>query len=242
MGARTFRILPKMAVLVAIALLPPACGARRPGDSAGAAAFRENALVRFVNATTFDQPVDLYRDETRVLSDVRKDEASGYADWLAERHDIELRFLTSRTPIAANSEVLIAGQRYTVVGFDKTDGKSGVAVFRENVAPPEKGKSRLRLIHVADGVDGLAVFPSGSAKPLVDGVDYKTDISAEIAPDVKSLEIRKEGSPIVAVRIQDLALEAGKSYTIIVAADADHKLRAIQVENASPIREGYLRR
>src|SRR5438128_1718465 len=109
------RIAGQWSLLAALALLPWAC-APTPGQNGTAAnvvGIRENAQVRFVNATAFLEPVDLYRDETKVLSEVGKDEVSNYNDWLAERHDIELRTPGSAKSIAANSEVLSPGQRYT---------------------------------------------------------------------------------------------------------------------------------
>jgi hypothetical protein len=226
--------------LAALALLQSACAPKpEPANGVG---IRENALVRFVNVTTLRKPVDLYVDDAKALSDISSDEVTDYNEWLAERHDFELRTAGNAKPLATNSENLSAGERYTVVGFNKTDGTSGVAVFRENVSQPETGKARIRLIHVADGADELDVFPAGAKDSIGEGFSYKTDSSAEIDPDVTSLEIRKGGEERVWVKVSDLSLEAGRTYTIVVAVDTDHNPRAILVDSATPIREGYLTR
>jgi len=234
------QIAGELIALAVLALLPAACTPKP--EAAKGVEIREKALVRFVNATTFKEPVDLYVDDAKALPDIGTDEVTDYNEWLAERHDFELRTGGAAKPLATNSESLSAGERYTVVGFNKTDGTPGVAVFRENVSQPETGKARIRLIHVADGAGELDVFAAGTKESIGEGISYKTDSSAEVDPDVKSIDIRKEGEETVWVKISDLSLEAGRTYTIIVAADADHKPRAIQAEHATPIREGYLTR
>jgi hypothetical protein len=244
MRTNAFRIACDLIMLTGVALLPLACASKpEPGDIAAmGAVFHENALVRFVNATTFKESVDLYRGEIKALNEVGRDKVTDYNEWLADRHDIELRTTGNSKPIATNSERLSAGERYTVVGYEKTNGTSGVAVFRDNAFKTESGKSRIRLIHVADGADELDVFPTGSDDSILEGVSYKTDSSAEIDPDVRSLDIRKDGEEMVSLQVPDLTLEAGKTYTIVVTAEGEDTLRVIHADNSSPIREGYLRR
>src|SRR5688572_24083535 len=93
MRTNAFRIAGDLIVLTGVALLPLACASKpEPGDiEAMGAVFRENALVRFVNATTFKESVDLYRGEIKALNEVGRDKVTDYNDWLADRHDIELR-------------------------------------------------------------------------------------------------------------------------------------------------------
>src|SRR4051812_49045958 len=184
---RTARTLITLTVAAALLI---ACGrkADKSDEPAQLAEIRESALVRFVNATNYREPVDVYRDEAKVLPGVGKDKFTDYSEWLAERHDVELRAPGNTKPIAMNSQSLGAGQRYTVVGYNKIDGSSGLGVFRDNLTKPELGKARIRLIHVADGADDLDVYPTGSKKAILDGVDYNTDSSAEINPAVGSLE------------------------------------------------------
>jgi hypothetical protein len=241
MRTNAFRMAADLIVLAAVTLLPLACASKPQGGDRAAmgADIRENALVRFVNATGVEEPVDLYLDETKALLEVGRDKVTDYNEWPADRHDIELRTSGNPKSIATNSERLSTGERYTVVGYNRANGTSGVAVFRDNVSQTESGMARIRLIHVAHGADELDVFPKGSSDSIIEGVSYKTDRSAEIAPSVKSLEIR--GGKTASIEVPDLTLEAGKTYTIVVAADADHTLRAIQTENVPPIREGYLR-
>lgn len=227
-------------VLTSLMLVPFGCSpkAENTDKTAETAPVKERALVRFVNATTYKDPVDLYLDETKVLPEVPKDKVTDYSPWDAERHEIELRVAGAPTPTVKNSESLNSGEHYTVVGFNKTDGTPAVAVFHDTGVEPEAGKARLRLIHVADGAAELGVYPTGAKDSLVDGVNYSDESAADVDPGVRTIEIRRDGEKVVALKIPQLSLEAGKTYTIVVAADQDRKLHAIQIENEVPVKQG----
>jgi hypothetical protein len=228
--------------LTTLAVLPLACAPKTDTtDDKTAPVAKEHALVRFVNATTYTEPVDVYLDEAKVLPEVNRDRVTDYSEWEAARHEIGLRVAGNATPAATNSESLSANEHYTVVGFNKADGTPGVAVFRDEEAQPGAGKARIRLIHVADGAAELGVYPSGAKDSLLDGVNYSGESSAEVDPGARTFEIRKQGEKLVALKIPELALEAGKTYTFVIAADQDRKLRAIQLENTPGLQQGSIR-
>ena len=225
----------------AIAVLPMACAPKPDAtDKAAAPAAQDHALVRFVNATTYTEPVDIYVDEAKVLPEVSRDRVTEYSDWPADRHEIAMRVSGNLSSSATDSESLNAKEHYTVVGFSKADGTPGVEVFRDSTDQPEAGKARIRLIHVAEGAAELGVFPSGGKDSLLDGVNYSDESSADVDPGIRTLEIRKQGEKVVAVKIPELSLQAGRIYTIVIAADQDRKLRAIQLDNTG-LQQGSLR-
>jgi hypothetical protein len=227
--------------VAAIAVLPLACAPKPDAtDKAAAPTIKEQALVRFVNATTYTEPVDLYVDEAKVLPEVSRDRVTDYSELSADRHEIELRVTGNVSSSATDSESLGAQEHYTVVGFSKADGTPGVEVFHDTASQPEAGKARIRLIHVADGAAELGVFPSGGKDSLLDGVNYSDESSADVDPGIRMLEIRKQGEKVVAIKIPEISLQAGKTYTIVIAADQDRKLRAIQLDNAG-LQQGLIR-
>jgi len=227
--------------VAAIALLPLACAPKPDATNEHSApAAQEKALVRFVNATTYTEPVDVYLDEAKVLPEVSRDRVTNYSEWAAERHEIELRVAGNVSSSATDSESLNAQEHYTVVGFSKADGTPGVEVFHDTTSQPEAGKARIRLIHVADGASELGVFPAGSKDSVLDGVNYSNESSADVDPGIRMLEIRKQGEKVVAVKIPEVSLQAGKTYTIVITADQDRKLRAIQLDNTG-LQQGSIR-
>src|SRR5688572_15189082 len=243
MRFKAFRAAGLLIAIAALTALPLACAPEPDtADKPAAPEQQERAFVRFVNATTYTQPVDVYLDDTKVLPEINRDRATEYSEWPAERHEIALRVTGSPAPSVTNSESLSPREHYTVVGFSKNDGTPGVAVFNDSKTQPEAGKARIRLIHVADGAAELGVFPSGAKDSLLDGVNYSDESSVDVDPGARGLEIRKQGERVVALKIPEIALEAGKTYTIVIAADQDRKLRAIQLENTSgPQQQGAIR-
>jgi hypothetical protein len=237
MRVKAFLFLKGLIALTVVALLPMACANDRETDVTATdteTKVREIALVRFVNATSYSEPVDVYLDQTKVIPAVGNDKVTDYSEWTAERHDIEVRQAGTAAPAEVNSESLSAGEHYTVVGFNKMDGSAGVAVFPDKDSLPEAGKAGIRLIHVADGADELEVYSPGARDSLVEGVNFNSEGFIEVDPAVRSLEIRKEGEKIAALKIPDLSLEPGKTTTIVVAADQDRTLRAIKLESGLP--------
>jgi hypothetical protein len=154
---------------------------------------------------------------------------------------VELKVEGNLAATAKKSESLDSGKQYTVVGFSKVDGTPAVSIFKDSMSEPDAGKARIRLIHVADGAAELGIFPSGGKESFLDGVNYNDESSADVDPGPRMLEIRKEGEKVVALKLPQIPLEAGKTYTFVVAADQDHKLHAIQVDNGTPVQQGFNR-
>jgi hypothetical protein len=227
--------------LTALTLLPLACEPKQKTDSATTAPVQEHAFVRFVNATAYKEPLVVYLDEAKVLPEVSKGKATDYSEWAANRHQIGVRVADNPALAGTNSESLSAGEHYTVVGYSKIDGTPAVVVFHDTASEPDAGKARIRLIHVAEGAAELGVYPTGATDSIVDGVNYSDESSADVDPGVRALEIRKQGEKVVALKIPEISLEAGKNYTIVVSADQDRKLRAIQLDSAGLLRQGLNR-
>ena len=241
MTVKAFSAARVVLAITVLAVLSLACAPKPDTDDKTVTPqAEERALVRFVNSTTFTEPVDVYVDEAKVLPEVNRDRVTDYSEWKAGRHEIGLRVAGSATPSVTNSESLDAQERYTVVGFSKADGTPGVAVFNDTAAQPEAGKARIRLIHVADGAAELGVYPSGGKDSLLDGVNYSDESSADVDPGPRALEIRRQGEKVVALKIPELRLEPGKTYTIVIAADQDRKLKVIQVDD-SGVQQGAIR-
>lgn len=233
----------RLVVLTALTLLSWACSSK-PENKATTTATpppEEHALVRFVNATAYTQPVDVYMDETKVLPEVSKDKVTEYSEWPAKRHEVELKVEGNLAATAKDSESMGTGKQYTVVGFSKVDGTPAVSIFPDDSKAPETGKARIRLIHVADGAAELGVFPTGGKETFLKGVNYNDESSADVEPGPRALEIRKQGEKVVALKLPQMDLEAGKTYTIVVAADKDKKLRALKVDASTTVQQGLNR-
>ena len=140
---------------------------------------KTHALVRFVNATAYTQPVDVYLDEAKVLPEVSKDKVTEYSEWAAKKHDVKLKVEGNLAATAKKSESLDSGKHYTVVGFSKVDGTPAVSIFTDSSSTPDAGKARIRLIHAV--TDGLA--KSGAASSRV------KSCRNSVSPTLRSLTV-----------------------------------------------------
>jgi hypothetical protein len=196
---------------------------------------KDRALVRFVNATSYQKPVGLYLDKTPIISDVAPDRVSEYTATDAKRHTVELRSNDQTAPTATNSESFSAGDSYTIVGFNKRDGTPVVGIFADKRDEPAAGKARIRVIHVADGADDLDVYPGGSNDALVESVDFNSANYVDVDPSVQSLEIKREGESVVSLTVDNLSLAPGRTQTIIVETDENQMLHAIRVPDTTSV-------
>jgi len=193
---------------------------------------RNNALVRLVNART-DQ-VDVYFGDVKAFAEVDGQKITPYSELPAERHDLKV-LPTGKAPVtptvATNSEGLSEGMHYTVVAFTKKDGTPGVTLFKDELTSPSNGKARVRVINVAAGVEEVDVYPAGQKDTLAKGVNFNSATGyTEVDPSIKTVEIHRSGDKQVAASIPDLALSAGKTYTLFVLNEAN-ALKVIPVED-----------
>jgi hypothetical protein len=192
-------------------------GATSTAPSGTVAKIADKALVRFINATPSSK--DLYFGEVNAFSNVASQAASSYMELPAERHEFKLVSAGSgpATPLVTNSESPTAGKHYTVVAMDGVNGSPILAPVSDDLAQPDPGKAKVRVIHAAPGVKKVDIYPAGSKKAILDGVDFKdaTDYK-EVDPVLTEIDVRTEGGKGSAVTIRNVALQAGKLYTLVL--------------------------
>jgi hypothetical protein len=230
MRLKGFHLSLVLVVLAAVAIAPAACKRDRSEDQAGVPAQKERVFVRFVNATAHPEPVALYLDKVAVASDVAPDKVTPFMETDARRHVVEVRSNDPKHPAATNSENFAAGEYYTVVGYSNKEGAPEVAIFEEKRTEPATGKARIHVIHMAPGVEDLDVYSAGSKDALAESIDFNTSSYVEVDPTVRSIEIKREGEGVVSLLIDNLTLTPGDTHTIIVEADKNNMLHAIQAQ------------
>jgi len=105
-------------------------------------------------------------------------------------------------------------------------------VIPDQLNPPAPGKTKLRLIHAAPGIDKLDIFPSGETNGIFNGLNFPEITEyKEIAPVTTELAVRKRGSTTDEVKLKDLKLKAGKLYTIILLGGEGKPLACKVIED-----------
>lgn len=192
-------------------------GSTSAAPSGTAAKSEDKALVRFINATPSAK--DLYFGDVSAFSNVAPQAVSPYAELPATRSEFKLYAAGNNTgsPLATNSEGPSAGKHYTIVAMDGTNGVPIVDPISDDLAQPEPGKAKIRVIHAAPGVKKVDVYPAGTMKALIDGVDFKDATTyKEVDPQVTEIDVRTAGSSTSAVKIRNVNLVPGKLYTVVL--------------------------
>ena len=207
-------------------------GQESTAASGEAANKRDKALVRFVNAAPNQQGLDLWFGDTKAFSGVAFKTVSAYMELPTERRTFSVRTANGTTDLATNNEGLWDGRHYTLVALPKEDGTIILHAMNDDLAAPDAGKTKVRVMNAAPRNDDLDLYATGKKDEIFDGVDYNsvTDFK-QIDPVAGGVEVRHENQKTAALRIGDLNLEPGRMYTIIVTGGPGTKLDSIKIED-----------
>jgi hypothetical protein len=236
-------IAPLMLALVA-------CGDRDTtrGEAGGDAALTpvdstpdRETQVRVVNAVPGGPAVDVYTGDQNTFSNVGFKTVTPYKVITENRPTFKLLRTGEATgaPMAENTELVLDGRAYTVIVVADSSGKEvELEALRDDMDPPAAGKARLRVINAASKAGDLDVFIEGTSDPLFDDVNVNTEAGyKEVEPGTPTLVIRgADENSTTRVRVANLALEAGKSMTLVVThpSASSTRLEVIKVMDEAP--------
>ncbi|HEY8551323.1 MAG TPA: DUF4397 domain-containing protein [Vicinamibacterales bacterium] len=205
-------------------------------SSASEASANEAALVRIIHAIPDTNSIDVLADESPVASNIAYGTATPYREVPANVDDFAIRPSgePAATPLAENSEGVMAGRHYTLVAFPgRENGKPEIQVLTDSHEQPDSNRARVRLINASADLDALDVFVAGRNEAWLDDVAFREASDyQEIEGTAKEIEIRAaDGKRVVAK--PDVRIEPGKSYTIVVTgkADGSPRLNALVIED-----------
>jgi hypothetical protein len=208
-------------------------GSTSTAPSGASAKVEDKALVRFLNATS--APKDLYFGDATAFLNIAPQAASPYSELPADRHDFRLFEAGNHAgnPIATNSEGPTAGKHYTIVAMSGPNGLPTLVPIADDLAQPDPGKAKLRVINAAPGVNKVDVYPAGSKSALVDGVDFKEATNyKEVYPVPAEIDVRSKGADRNQdVKVRDLSLAPGKLYTLVVMGGNGQPLTTKVIED-----------
>lgn len=230
-----------LAAVLATAALAAACGGRKDGPvqttTAGRVSTapsereldqRDQAMIRVVQLIPEAPKADVYAGDTREFTGINFGTVTPYKAVPEEHFTISLKpagQTTGKSMIEAQ-EGVESGRRYTVLSLPDRDGAAKIDVISDDAAPPAAGKAKLRVIHAAPEAGSVDVYATGSnvkKDAIISNVDYGTNGSyREIDPASVSVRVQPRGheksKQRAALEVQKAQLEAGKLYTLIVAA------------------------
>ena len=200
------------------------------GDSADK---RGVALVRVVNAVPGQNRLIVRADRDRQLTGAAYKSVTDYQT--IDRNWVTFEIGTSGdsafTPLATNREMLTDGTRYTIVVMRDSAKGYETRVLRDEISD-DTTQARVRVIHAARGTGEVNLVERG-ADTLLDGVNYATEAGYKgVKPWSGTLEFRAESGNKLLLSIPNVSLQAGRSYTIVLARNAAGKLESFRFDDS----------
>jgi hypothetical protein len=183
----------------------------------GSASAQESARVRVVHASPDAPAVDVYADGARVLTAVPYKGSSEYLPVPAGDHNFQV-FATganpeSDEPVIDADATLVGGQDYTIAAVG-TVAEIRPLVLEDNNAAPASGKAHVRVVHASPDAPAVDVAVKGGPVLFSDLAFPSADGPSPVDAGTYDLEVRPTGTTTVALPIDDVALQAGKIYTV----------------------------
>jgi hypothetical protein len=203
--------------------------------SGKAAGKQHKALVRFLNADPAAGRYDLWFGNSKSYTNVKYQRLTPYDELPATNGEFRLHpsGWNDTQPLAVRSRSLASGRRYTVVALRDAQGKITLDVIEDDFALPVYNKAKLRVINAAPSAGDIEVVSNGANKPLFKAVhvDAATEYK-DVDAMATVIEVRSEGQRQAVPVRQQVMLDAGKMYTlVIVSGTGKNSLTAIPIED-----------
>lgn len=183
--------------------------------SGAAADRRGTTLVRVVNALPGKTAVDVTADERILFGNIAYQDVTDFQEMKENVARFTVRHAGKDSVLADNREVLGDGARYTLIALPDGKGGTVLRVLRDELVT-DPGKTKIRVVNAAPGVEEVKVTVQGETDPLFDGVALGAEAGyRDIDPTTATLVFRsKVGKPLV--RVEAMRLDSGRAYTVVL--------------------------
>jgi hypothetical protein len=231
----THRTLSAVAIAGGVALFAAGCNETRDtgavttktdegtstAPGAEAVEERDNALVRVVHAIPGGS-ASIYAGDSAAFSNLSYKSVSDFREMPDDAFGFKVvpSGGSAENPIGENREKLSNGGHYTIIAMpdEGGDGKANLRVLDDELKPLTDGKARIRVVHAVAGAGEIDVFARGQDEPLFDDVNFKSEAGwREVDPFTGTLEVRRDDQTAVIASVKNVKVEAGKSYTYVIA-------------------------
>lgn len=178
-----------------------------------------DAMVRVLHASPDGPAVDVYLDDTEVLSDVPFKTLSDYLAVPAGEHQVKVTPAGDAATAVIDAAVTVeAGQRYTVAAINPVASIEAKVLVDD---APDGAGAQVRIVHFSPDAGPVDVAPDG-ADALVEGLEFPNDTGyVGLAAGAYDLEVRAAGTETVAIDLPELTLEAGFAYSAFAVGTAE---------------------
>jgi hypothetical protein len=179
----------------------------------------QNAQVMVVHASPNAPNVDVRVNNAVALTNVPFPVNSGYNAIPAGNTNIKISPTGTTTYVIDANVDLMANTNYSVFAIDSVS-KIKAAVVTDNLTAPAAGKTHVRFFHLSPNAPAVSVAVTGG--PILFGNrsfnDQTTNTGAiaftPVDAGTYNLEVRLAGTNTVVLSLPNVALAAGKIYTV----------------------------
>jgi hypothetical protein len=211
------------------------------GDSLAAATSNVSpaeAQIRVIHAVPGGPAVDIYAGDENAFTGVDFKRVTDYRALganLPRFRVLQSGAAPSSDALAQNIEVVIDGRYYTLIAMPDDDGEGvDLMAVRDDVMGDDS-QAHVRVVNAARGFDDVDVRIEGREDALFTDVDFSSEAGfADVAPGTVTFVVVAEDSNRELVRLNNVALEAGKTLTIVLyqPTASSRRLEALQVPGA----------
>ena len=195
------------------------------GGSVPAADSSDPAMVRVAHMSPDAPNVDVYVDDSRVLSDVAFGAQSGYLDVPSGERQVKITAAGDESTVVYDEPLTVeSGTPYTVVAAGEisqgADEAFSPLVLEDDNSAPADGNARLRVVHASPDAPNVDVTAADGGVVLFDNVPFGASGTTEVGAGTYEVEIRpdSEGNDAdPAAEFPDTSLEDGQIYTAYAA-------------------------
>ena len=169
------------------------------------------------------QPVDVYVNGAKTLSNFQPLTVAGPLDLAAGKYDIVI--VKPGDPVTSpiikvDQATVPAGANISLVAHLTADGKPTLTPFVNDVSKVAAGKARLVVRHTAAAP---AVDVRAGGQPVFKNLTNPNEAKADIAAGTVSADVVLAGTTTVAIPATDLALAEGTSTIVYAVGSAEGK-------------------
>lgn len=172
-----------------------------------------NSMVMVVHTSPDAPGVDILVDDSKALSNLTFPNNSGYVQIPSGDRNIKVNVVNTATTVIEADLSLNADVNYSVFAVNQVASIEPL-VLADDLTAPAAGKAHVRFIHLSPDAPAVDIAVTGGPVVFPD-VEFK-EVSGFTPLDAASynLEVRVAGTSTVVLSLPNIALQAGKIYTV----------------------------
>lgn len=169
--------------------------------------------VMAVHASPDAPAVDLLVDGAVAGSGLAFPASTGYLSVPAGTRNVKVNVSGTATTVIEADLPLVAGQNYSVFANGPV-ASIGALVVTDDLTAPAAGKAHVRFVHLSPDAPAVDVAVAGGPVLFPNRAFQQYTAFTPVDAGTYNLEVRPAGTATVALAVPNVALQAGKIYTV----------------------------